>query len=445
MPVPTRRDVFALAWPIIIANAATPLLGLVDVAVIGNVGTTADLAAIALGSLVLTFVYWLFGFLRMGTTGFVAQAAGAGNEAEVRASLARALLLAGVIGAALLLLQGPIATAAFFVLDASPGVESVARDYYAIRIWGAPASLARFAVVGVLIGLGLSRQLLGLQVLLNGLNIALDAVLAGALGWGVAGIAWGTVISEWLTLVVGVILVFTVLRQREREARPFISWNRLVDPASLMQTLAANRDIMIRTLLLLCGFGLFTRAGAQFGDDVLAANHVLLQFVSFSAFFLDGFAHVAEALVGQALGKRRLADLDVAVRRTTEQAAVTALALGLVILAAGRPLVGALADLPEVVELAGAYRYHAALYVTLSFAAFQLDGIFIGATRGRDMRNAALVSFLVFGMVWWSLSPLGNHGLWVAFIIYVVARAATLAVRYPALRRAASAVPDEKP
>ena len=423
----TRVAVARQAWPIILANAAVPSLGLVDTAVIGHYGSATELGALALGALLFNFVYWSFGFLRMGTTGFVAQAAGAGDEAEVRASVARALLLAALLGVALWVLQWPVGALYFALMEGSEAVESVAGEYFQARIWGAPAALALFACSGLLIGLGKSRELLLVQLLLNGLNAALDVWFAGVLGMGARGIGLGTAIAEWSTLAVALFVVLRVLQARPRGGAPFLEWARIADMARIRQALAANGDILVRTLCLLLAFGWFANAGARFGDVMLAANHILLQLVSFSAFFLDGFAFVAEAQVGAAWGARRHAAFQRAVRLTGELAAATAFALALLVLLLGEAAVAALTTLPAVREAAVAHLPWTALYVLLSVAAFQLDGIFIGSTRTREMRNASLVSLAVFLLCAWPLvAAWGNHGLWLAFVVFVLARAGAL-------------------
>ncbi|MEN1939713.1 MATE family efflux transporter [Luteimonas sp. MJ246] len=415
------------AWPIILANAAVPALGLVDTAVIGHYGTATSLGALALGALLFNFVYWSFGFLRMGTTGFVAQAAGADDEAEVRATLARAVLLAVGLGIALLLLQWPVAALYFGLMDGSDAVESVAGEYFRARIWGAPAALAMFACSGLLIGLGRSRELLFVQLLLNGLNAGLDIWFAGALGLGARGIGLGTAIAEWATCAVALAVVWRVLRARHAGDEPFLAWWRIADLARIRQALAANGDILVRTLCLLFAFGWFANAGARFGDATLAANHILLQLVSFSAFFLDGFAFVAEAQVGAAWGARDGGRFRRAVRLTSELAAGTALVLAALVLLLGGAAVAALTSLPDVRGIAGTYVPWTALYVLLSVAAFQLDGIFIGTTRTRAMRNASMASLAVFLLCAWPLAArYGNHGLWAAFVVFVVARALAL-------------------
>ena len=433
-----HATVWQKAWPIILANAAVPLLGLVDTAVIGNFGNLAQLGAIAFGAMIFSFIYWSFGFLRMGTTGFTAQAAGARDEAEVRATLGRALVVSVGLGLGIVLLQWPLGRIALALLDGSAEVESITRDYFTIRIWGAPATLSIFALTGCLIGLGKSRLLLLVQVFLNGLNILLDLLFAGVFGWGAEGIALGTVIAEWLAVVLAASLVFRLLRQRQTDTGSFWPWQRIVDSGKMLRLMAANTDILLRTLLLLFSFAWFINQSAQFGDAVLGANHILLQLVSFSAFFLDGYAFVTEALVGEALGAKRRGDLLVAVRRSSELAAVTAVILAVLIVCLGDLAIVALTNIETVRVAAGGALAWAGLYVLLSFPAFQLDGIFIGATRTREMRNASFVSVIAFMLAWWWLTPLfGNHGLWCAFVIYVCARALALAAYYPGLVRAA--------
>src|SRR5688572_11585889 len=384
----TRSAILRLAWPIMLANAAAPLLGLTDTAVLGNTGGTAELGAIAVGGLIFNFVYWSFGFLRMSTTGFTAQARGAGDRSEVRATLARSLLLAASIGALLIALSPLIGRAAFALLGASSDVEACAADYFCVRIWGAPATLGMYALTGSFIGLGLSQRLLLTQLLLNGLNVALDLWFAGYLDWGARGIAWGTVISEWLALGVGLWLLRGGLGVGSPEDSPFWDLRRLLDRAKLKQTLSANADIMLRTLTLLCSFAWFTNQSAGFGDTTLAANHVLLQFISFSAFFLDGYAFVAESLVGTAVGARERPRFDQVVRRSSELSIGTAAVLALAIAFGGGFMIHGLTSVEAVRQEATRYLPLAGAYVLIGGATFQLDGIFVGATRTRAMRNA---------------------------------------------------------
>lgn len=424
-----------------LANASAPLLGMADTAVIGRYGTVQALGAIALGALIFSFVFWGFGFLRMATTGFVAQARGAGDEEALRLAVMRPLLLAATLGVGLWLLATPIETVSLALLDATPLVELEAVDYIRARIWGAPAALATFVLLGTLIGLGRFRLLLFVQVFVNGLNIALDFLFAGALDMGAVGVGLGTAIAEWVGLLVAGGIVFGVLKPPSG-TRWLPSKSALLDAAQLRGMFTAQLDIMGRTLMLLAGFGWFTNEGAQFGDATLAANHVLLQLVSFSAFFLDGFAYATEALVGKAVGAGDLATFDMAIRRTTELAVISAVVLTAIIAFAGDPLVALLTDLEPVRAVASEHMSWAAVYVAVSVAAFQLDGVFIGATRTRDMRNAAFWSLALFLVASWALVPsMANHGLWLAFVLYVVARGVTLGARLPGLRQDVAAEP----
>ncbi|MCH2185948.1 MATE family efflux transporter [Myxococcota bacterium] len=429
------RDLIAMALPFILANAAVPTLGLVDTAVIGHTGHTADLGAIALGALLFDFIFWSFGFLRMGTTGFVAQADGQGDEAEVRAAAGRSLVMAGVISGLLLLLTQPIEGVAFALFGAGEDVERIAAEYFRVRMWGAPASLSIFALLGVLIGLGQARKVLVVQVFLNGLNILLDLLFAGYLEMGVRGIAMGTVIAEWITLAVAGWLVLSLLRGRHQDDEAAIPWERIRQMSRMWSSLRSNLNIMIRTLFLVFGFAWFTDHGARFGDTILAANHVLLQFIALAAFFLDGFANVVESVAGRALGGRRLDLFDIAVRRTSLLAGGTALGLALIALALGEAGISLLTTLGDVQQQARHALPLASLYVFLSFAAFQLDGIFIGTSRTRAMRNASMLATTLFVLATFPLAGLfGNDGLWWAFVLYVVIRALALGAQYPALR-----------
>jgi multidrug resistance protein, MATE family len=430
------RVIISRAWPIILANSATPLLGLVDTAVIGRTGTIASLGGIALGSLIFSFVYWTFGFLRMGTTGLVAQADGSGDEVELRSIMGRSILMGVTIGLILIIFQIPIFKLALFILNGSEDVELAASTYLRLRIWGAPATLASYAIIGGLIGLGRSRTLLGIQVILNTLNIALDLLLAGYFGLGVAGIALGTMIAEWTSGLLALYLLIKILRERHQDDASFWSWSHISNARHLGRTVLIQLNIMIRTLCLLFGFGWFTQHGARLGDLTLAANHILLQFISFCAFFLDGIAYATEALVGAAAGARRLDVFKILVRRTTLLAGMVALILSIGCFVFGESIVSALTDLEAVRQAVLVALPFASIYILVSFLTFQLDGIFIGVTRTRDMRNAGVASLLLYILVDWLITPTyGNTGLWLAFIFFILARAASLGMFYPSLKK----------
>jgi MATE family multidrug resistance protein len=428
--VPCRREILALAIPIILANSATPLLGLTDIAVIGHFGSVSDLGAIALGNLLFSFLFWGFGFLRMSTSGFVAQALGRQDVEETVAVVARALLLGLAIGCVLVALQWPLITIALWMLGGDASVEQVARDYFFVRIWSAPATLALYAINGLLIGRGLGRQLLRQQLLLNGLNLLLNVFFAGVLDWGARGIAAGTALAEWLTLLISGTLIWFSTRDTVKSV-----WHRIRPELFLISRMrvlmAANGDILVRTLTLLGGISLFTDQGARFGADTLAANHILLQFTMFSAFFLDGFAFVAESLAGRAFGAGDRQAFAIVVRRSTQLALATAAVLALTFFIFGEFFITHLTAMPEVRTLAITYLPFCAAYVFVSVAAFQLDGIFIGTTQTRVLRNAALIATGLYVLLCFPLAQrFGNAGLWSAFIVFVLLRALTLMVSY---------------
>jgi MATE family multidrug resistance protein len=426
---------WALAGPIILSNVTVPLLGMVDTAVVGHLPDPRYIGGVAIGALIFNFVYWGFGFLRMGTTGPTAQAWGAEDPAEIRAVLARALLLAFGLGAVLLLVQGPVGTLAFRLLHASAGVEAEGAAYYAVRIWGAPAALANYVLLGWFFGLQNARWPLVLQIFMNGLNIVLDFVFVMGFGWGVEGVAAATLIAEYAALGLGLLLV----AKRLRMLPAGIATARILDGARFRRMLAVNRDIFIRTLLLITSFALFTDRGATLGDETLAANAVLLHLVSISAFGLDGFAHAAEALVGGAVGRRSRADLSGAVRAAMRWGGITAVLTAAAFAVAGGLLIDLMTTIPEVRLLARNYLVWAVAMPLVSVWCYLYDGIFLGATRTHEMRNAAIVTTALYVAALWTLLPLwGNHGLWLALLLMNVLRGLTLAAYYPRLARGVS-------
>ncbi len=431
----THRGVLAIAGPIMIANVSTPLLGVVDTAVVGRIPDPAYIGAVALGALVFNFVFWAFGFLRMGTTGLTAQALGADDHPELRASLARAGLIALAVGAGLIALQWPIREIAFGLIGGSARVEELTRSYFDIRIWAAPATLLNYALLGWFIGLGRARTALALQLVLNVANIVLNVALVLGLGLGVRGGALGTVAAEIVAAGTGIVLAVRHLRGVPG------TWNMapLLERDRLARTLAVNRDIMIRSLALLCIFSWFMAQGARQGDVVLAANAVLMHFITTSAYFLDGLAFAAEALIGRAVGAADRGALSAAARVTTGWAAAIAVVASLFLLVCGPVLIDLLTVDAAARAAARTYLPWAALGPLAGVWCFQLDGIFIGATRTAAMRNAMLMSLAIFLAAWWLLTPFGNHGLWAALLLHYVARAATLYRYYPGLVRSVQA------
>lgn len=424
------------AFPIILANASVPLLGLVDTAAIGHTGGAQEIGAIALGALVFSFLYWGFGFLRMGTTGYVAQASGAGQYDEIRNIGLRYATIAIGIGLVFILFQRLILPVALNLLDTSESIKDLVADYFYIRIWGAPATLCTYALLGVLIGLGETKKLLVLQLVLNGINIGLNVVFVVFLGLGVRGIALGTVLAEWTSLIFGIWMIWRILKRISPNSSNAINWSILFEKNQFTQMMQTNGNIMIRTLALLFGFAWFTNRGAGFGDTVLAANHILLQFITLSAFFLDGYAYVMEMMVGKNLGARDAKTFKIELKHANELAGFTALILALLFFFGGELAINGLTSDESVREFAYSYLPLACLYILFSFYAFQLDGVFIGATLSKEMRNASVFSMLVFlGSSVFLNYYFENKGLWMAFIIYVTVRGLSLQYYMPKIRR----------
>jgi multidrug resistance protein, MATE family len=427
-----HRRVWRLAGPIIISNLSVPMVGAVDTAVVGHLPDPVFIGAVALGAVIFSFVFWSFGFLRMGTTGFVAQATGAGDAVEVRTSLLRALLLGLALALGLILLQAPIGWLAFVLLDSGERLEELGREYFTIRIWGAPATLANYAILGALIGLQRTGTALVLQLLLNGCNLLLDLLFVIGLGWNVAGVALASVLSESLAALAGLVLLYRLLRPAPGEQRCY----PLLDAVRLRALFRVNGDIFIRTLCLSGAYYYFTVQGATLGTLTLAANAVLMHFQHLLAHGLDGFAHATEALAGSAYGARRRAAFRAAVRACTLWALLVALLYSLIYALAGPGLIALLTGIDSVRGEALAYLPWLLVSPLISVWSFQLDGIFIGTTRTTEMRNGMLIALAVFLPLVWLLPPLlGNHGLWLALMLFMVARALTLMVWYPRIER----------
>lgn len=429
----THRRVLGIALPIVLSNATVPLLGLVDTGVVGQMGDPVPIGAVGIGAIVISAIYWVFGFLRMGTTGLTSQALGARDRGEADALLARALLIGVSAGVLIIALQVFWVRAALLVSPASEAVETLARDYMAIRVWSAPAAIALFGITGWLIAAERTGAVLVLQLWMNGLNMVLDVIFVLGLGWGVSGVAFATFIAEWTGLALG--LWFC----RDAFARPFIRDRaRILDRVRLLRMAAVNRDIFLRSMFLEAIFVSFMFFGARFGDVTLAANQILLQFIHVIAHTLDGFAFAAETLVGHAFGASKRAELRRAALLSSTWSAGIVVLLSLGIAVFGGAIFDLMTNAQEVRDAARLYLPWLVLAPIISLAAFMLDGIFIGATRTADMRNMMALTCVIYFIAVWLLSPsLGNHGLWVAMMISFVARGALLGMRYPALERAA--------
>jgi MATE family multidrug resistance protein len=423
----THGRVLRIAGPIVLSNATVPLLGAVDTAVIGQLGDAASLGAVGIGAVILATLYWAFGFLRMSTSGLAAQAQGAGDQGERSAVLLRALIVGLVAGLALVVAQGLLFAAAFSAAPASAEVEGLAHQYLAIRIWGAPATIALYALTGWLVGLERTRGVLVLQLWQNGLNILLDLWFVLGLGWGVPGVALATLIAEWTGLLLALWLARDAFGPVLREALA-----RLGDRIAIRRMFSASRDIMARTILLQLSFTSFVFLGARFGDVTLAANQVLIQFLEITAYALDGFAFAAEALIGQAIGARSVGDTRAAGRICMQWGFGGAVALALVFALFGPMIIDLMTTAPDVREAARAYLPWLVVAPLIGVAAWIYDGIFIGALMTGDMLRAMLVSVAIYVVALLILVPLaGNHGLWAALMVLNVTRCITLWRLYP--------------
>lgn len=433
MPV-THRSVLVIAVPIMLSNVSEPLIGAVNTAVIGQLPQPYYIGAITVGSLIFSFIFWGFGFLRLSTGGLSAQAVGAGDGAALVAVLARALGIALVAGLALIALSPLIEKVALDLMGGSPDVRHHAEIYFRLRVWSAPFALINYVTMGWFIGQGRASLTFLIQIFLNAGNMALSILFVFGFGMTSDGVGLAVLIAEAAAAILGLGLVAHALRH----LRAHIDWRHILDARIFWRTIAMNGNIMIRTLCLVFAFTWFTARGARAGDVILAANVVLMHFFDIAAFLIDGFAFASEALVGQSVGARDRARFRTAIRITSIWALVVGAAAAAIIWLAGPWFIDLMSVSPEVRATARAYLVWAALTPLLGAVSFQFDGIFTGAMATRDMRNMMIVSLAIYLAAWWWLEgAFGNHGLWAAMCVFFVARGLTFAARMPALERRA--------
>ncbi len=427
-----HHKIWRIAAPLMLANISVPLLGLVDAAILGHLDSPAYLAAVAVGTSVLSILYWGFGFLRMGTTGASAQAFGAADgDAQCRVFVQSALLALGLAG--LIMLFGPLLIPqAIDWLNATEEAAPLSQSYLAIRLLSAPAVLLTYVAIGWLLGQQKARWALIVTVATNLLNIALDYWLILGLGLNTQGAALASVISEYCGATIALLAIAPTLRQRSL-SQLLAHATRLQDYPSLLQS---NSALFIRTAALLLALAFFTARSAEFGTAVLAANSLLINLMFFTSHALDGLAHAAESLTGEAAGKRDANRFLRTCRHCAQWSAGTAMVLAL-LLWGGQPLIlGALTDISEVESIASTYYVWVVALPLLSFASYLFDGIFIGAMQTRAMRNTMLLSIAgVYLPVWYFSQGLGNHGLWLAFCLLNLARGLSLGLVFLQLSR----------
>lgn len=428
----THGRLWGMAGPIILSNVSVPILGAVDTAVMGHLPEAYYLGAVALGTMIFNFIYHGFNCLRMGTTGPTAQARGAGHYAEVRALAFRALLLAAVLGGVVILLQGPIIRFAFWAIDASAEVDELGTRYFLIRVWGMPAVLGAYAIIGWQYGIGDARRPLVLQLVMNAVNIGLDFLFVFAFGWDVAGVAAAGLIASYLGLFLGLYYVRLALRElpagKDRA--------RVLDPAQMRRMLTMNLDIFLRTMCVVTAGAIFMAKSAALGDVALAANQVLYNFLFITSFGLDGIAHASEAILGESAGRRERAEFHRGVRIVLLWAGLVAMLNVAIYAVAGTGIIALMTTIPEVRSAASAYLAWAVLMPLVATWAYTFDGIFLAATRTRPMRNSMVLALLIYLAALYLLIPLlGNQGLWTAMAVFLGARGVALGVLYPALLR----------
>lgn len=417
--LPGDRDIWRIAAPMILSNVSVPLLGMVDTGVTGHLNDAVYLGAVAIGATIFGFLYSGCNFLRMGTTGITAQRFGADDRDGLTVALGQALVVALAIAAALILLQVPVAAAAIDLLGPGNEIAVLAAEYFSIRIWSAPATLANYALIGWFIGLQNARIPLLIVLVINLTNIALDLYFVLGLGMKVDGVAAASVIAEFAGLAIGGLFAASYLRR--------LGGRLLLTELSTLKRytafFAVNANLLVRTLALMFTFAFVTAAGARLGGIVLAANAVLLNLLHLMSFALDGFAHAAEALVGKAVGSGNRAALARAVSLSLKWSLYVALLFAAAFLIGGRALISLLTDLPEVLAVANRYLPWLVLLPLIAVWSYLYDGVFVGATLAREMRDIMLVSsFLVFVPAWLLFGFLGNHGLWLALTLFLASR-----------------------
>ena len=432
-PAPTvsTRTLCRLAWPIIVSNISVPLLGLIATSIIGHLPDARYLAAVTIGVTLFNFLFWGFGFLRMGTTGMTSQAFGRRNDSQMRLLLAQSMLLAGTIGIALLVLSPWLIPLGLNLLGNTPDIASLAHDYAMIRIWAAPAVLINYVLLGWLLGRQQARQAMWITIANNVISIIGMVLWVGYWDYRSSGAAWATLVADYATLGLSLFLIYRQLRKMSGTL-PLAPLARL--PAYLA-LLRVNGNLFIRTLCLLFAMSFFTAQGNRLGSTMLSANGVLMELVMLVAFAMEGFAQAAETLTGQAVGARRWEAFGAIVRTCARLALLTAVLACLFFWTSGPWLIGQLTDIADVRDIARHYLPWIAVMPIIAVWSYLFDGVFIGATDAKAMRDTVLLSVLCYLACWWLTQGLGNHGLWASFMLFMIVRAGGLAVLYAYRRR----------
>ncbi|MDP0563148.1 MAG: MATE family efflux transporter [Candidatus Endonucleobacter sp. (ex Gigantidas childressi)] len=424
------QRVWRFAWPAIISNISVPLMGLVDSAILGHLPSAEYLGGVAIGATIFSFLFWAFGFLRMGTTGLVAQAYGRGDHDALGQWLLQSVILALMIGLVIVILSPLIIDPVLSLFGGSKQVSEQARIYFEIRIFSTPAVLCNYVVVGWLLGVQKPKGPLVILVVANSVNILLDLLLVLKLGMATEGAAAATVIADYVGLSLGLLLIWK-WRKICGNFERMLDWARLIDLSAFKKLLLLNRHLFVRTLCLLFVQAFFTAAGAKQGDEVLAANALLLNLLVFISNGLDGFAHAAEAMVGEALGQKKLKKFRCIVMVTGYFSMIFGLLLMLLLAVGGVWLLGIMTNIAEVRDISRIYLPWLIATPLIAVWCYWLDGIFIGALESRIMQHTAIIATIgVFLPCWYAAQALGNHGLWLAYSLFMAARGIGLLLAY---------------
>ena len=414
-----NREILQIALPSIVSNITVPLLGLIDAAIVGHLGAASYIGAIAVGGMLFNIIYWIFGFLRMGTSGMTSQAYGQKDEAETMRILARSMGVGMLIALALIILQYPIERIAFTLMKATPEVERLASLYFRICIWGAPAVLGLYSISGWCIGMQNSRFPMYVAITQNIVNILASLVLVYGFGMKIEGVAIGTLVAQYA----GLLMAAWLWTSHFKRLLPYIQLQTLLAKGAIRRFFQVNRDIFFRTLCLVAVTMYFTSAGAAQGEVILAVNTLLMHFFTFFSYIMDGFAYAGEALVGKHLGANDRPALRQMVHQLFVWGIVLSLVFTLVYGIGGKVFLGLITNEQSVITASSAYFYWVLAIPLAGFAAFLYDGIFIGATATRWMLYAMSIATIAFFLIYYGFKgAMGNHALWLAFITYLALR-----------------------
>ncbi|MBD5352964.1 MAG: MATE family efflux transporter [Bacteroides sp.] len=412
-----NRQILALAIPAIIANITTPLLSLVDIAIVGRLGSPAYVGAVAVGGTLFSMLYWLFSFLRFGTSGLTAQSLGEGNDEKLRLTLLRSLMIAAIASLLLILLHRPLGGIALDFMDTDAETRRLAEIYFNLLIFGAPAVLAQYALTGWFVGRQDTRTPMWLSLVINVTNIGASLILVFGLGMKIEGVALGTLIAQWVGSITGLIVAAKSISLRR------INLRSVINLPELKWFFSVNFDIFLRTLCLIAVSVWFTRSGASQGPEILAVNSMLLQLFILFSYFMDGFAFAAEALCGKLVGAGEHLQLKKAISTLLRWGLSMALIFTVIYAAGGEAFLRLLTDDGGIIHASEPYRLWAAAIPLAGFMAFTADGIVIGLTRTRVMLGSMAIATAAYFILWFWLSPiLGNHALWIAFLTYLLLR-----------------------